>query len=271
MAITAEDIHNQSFAIDRKGYDVDEVDVFLEHVADEIDYLNDRIAQLEEELEEARNVEPETIIVEETISDEALTGEIGVGVESEVLAERDARIADLEAQLAEKSANDSAISQALIIAQRSADDVLAKANVQAGETIQEAREEAARILDRANSDKQEILEAIRRLEDEREDAREGYQDMLKDFISDASRKLVDLGGSAASPIASSYAAPAPSARYEEPIVEVEEAYSAQVANEYLTPQASDTVVATATPVASSVEKDLSGYGDVDDSSFDEID
>ena len=37
MAITASDIHNQSFSIDRKGYDVDEVDVFLEHVADEID------------------------------------------------------------------------------------------------------------------------------------------------------------------------------------------------------------------------------------------
>ena len=60
MAITAEDIHNQSFSIDRKGYDVDEVDVFLEHVADEIDYLNERIAELEEELEEARNAEPET-------------------------------------------------------------------------------------------------------------------------------------------------------------------------------------------------------------------
>jgi DivIVA domain-containing protein len=79
MAITAEDIHNQSFAIDRKGYDVDEVDVFLEHVADEIDYLNDRIAQLEEELEEARNAEPETIIVEETIEPDGITGEIATG------------------------------------------------------------------------------------------------------------------------------------------------------------------------------------------------
>ena len=73
MAITAEDIHNQSFAIDRKGYDVDEVDVFLEHVADEIDYLNDRIAELEEELEEARNAEPETIVVQETVEPEGVT------------------------------------------------------------------------------------------------------------------------------------------------------------------------------------------------------
>ena len=36
MAITAADIQNVSFSIDRKGYDVDEVDVFLEHVAAEI-------------------------------------------------------------------------------------------------------------------------------------------------------------------------------------------------------------------------------------------
>ena len=54
MAITASDIHNQSFSIDRKGYDVDEVDVFLEHVADEIDILNDTIAHLQDQLEADR-------------------------------------------------------------------------------------------------------------------------------------------------------------------------------------------------------------------------
>ena len=42
MAITSAEIHNQSFSIDRKGYDVDEVDVFLEHVADEIDGMTPR-------------------------------------------------------------------------------------------------------------------------------------------------------------------------------------------------------------------------------------
>ena len=54
MAITASEIHNQSFSIDRKGYDVDEVDVFLEHVADEIDELNDHIRRLENELDDTR-------------------------------------------------------------------------------------------------------------------------------------------------------------------------------------------------------------------------
>ena len=52
MAITSAEIHNQSFSIDRKGYDVDEVDVFLEHVADEIDGLNQQIASLQRQVSE---------------------------------------------------------------------------------------------------------------------------------------------------------------------------------------------------------------------------
>lgn len=263
MAITAEDIHNQSFAIDRKGYDVDEVDVFLEHVADEIDYLNDRIAQLEEELEEARNAEPETIIVEETIEPDGITGEIATGPGSELLAERDARIADLEAQLAEKSANDSAISQALIIAQRSADEIIVKANAQASETMQDAREEADRIINRANSDRQDVLDAIRKLEDDREDTREEYADLLRDFIDDATRKLNDLG-------------------YDDDIDnipgigrdagEIDVIYEEDVAPEF-NAQATATgaaVVETAAPVASVFEKDLSGFGDVEDD-FEDVD
>ena len=55
MAITSEDIQQQSFKIERRGYDVDEVDVFLEHVSDEIDALNDEIAHLRAQLAEAKS------------------------------------------------------------------------------------------------------------------------------------------------------------------------------------------------------------------------
>ena len=261
MAITAEDIHNQSFAIDRKGYDVDEVDVFLALVADEIDYLHDRIAELEEELEEARNAEPETIVVQETVEPEGVTGQIAGGVDDELLAEKDARIADLEAQLAEKSANDSAISQALIIAQRSADEIIVKANAQASETMQDAREEADRIINRANADRQDVLDAIRKLEDDREDTREEYADILRDFIDDATRKLNDLG-------------------YDDDIDsipgigrdagEIDVIYEEDVATEYATPASASAVVEAVTPVASVYEKDLSGFGDVEDD-FEDVD
>ncbi len=260
MAITAEDIHNQSFAIDRKGYDVDEVDVFLEHVADEIDYLNDRIAELEEQLEEARNAEPETIVVHETVEPDDVTGEIEVGPSAAVLAEKEDRIAELEALLAEKSANDSAISQALIIAQRSADEIIVKANAQASETMQDAREEADRIISRANADRQDVLDAIRKLEDDREDTREEYADILRDFIDDATRKLNDLG-------------------YDDDIDnipgigrdagEIDVVYEEDVATDFAAPVEA-AVVETATPVTSVYEKDLSGFGDVEDD-FEDVD
>ncbi len=279
MAITAADIHNQSFSIDRKGYDVDEVDVFLEHVADEIDDLNDQIAALEDRVEDTRfdgfdtpaapvDEEPAVARSEEASEYEAL------------LAEKDEIIAELERQLEEKKANDNAISQALIIAQRSADDIIARANAEAAETVQDARDEATRILNRANNDKQAVIDSIRKLEDDREDVRDEYADILKDFIADASRKLEYLGGIA--PAASALAAGAYAAHSAQPDVEVLDgdstgAFDVDVFEDeepvvrYTTPQAGETVVAAATPVASAYEKDLSGFGDADDFEFEEID
>lgn len=264
MAITAQDIHNQSFSIDRKGYDVDEVDVFLEHVADEIDILNERIMELEDELAETREEleaqqnAPVAVSVE---TDDAEITAIASGEMADVLAEKDAIIDDLRSQLDEKSANDNAISQALIIAQRSADEIIVKANAQASETMQDAREEADRIINRANSDRQEVLDAIRKLEDDREDAREEYADLLRDLIDDASKKLNLLGfdddidaipgiGREAS--------------------DFDVVYEEDVAVDYSTPQASGAIIETATPVASAYEKDLSGFGDVEDD-FEDVD
>lgn len=283
MAITSADIHNQSFSIDRKGYDVDEVDVFLEHVADEIDGLNDRIAQLEAQLDDSKfdGFDTPARIVEE---DEP---RVAPAADTQALAEKDARIAqletrcdDLEQQLEEKKANDNAIAQALIIAQRSADDVISNAKAQAAGTIQDAEDEAKRIVDKAEADRQKVLDAIKKLEDDREDAREEYRDLLTEFIDDASRRLNELGGSSSNaPVVSSHArvVEAPSAYDDE--TPLAEATSAQApisidgSAAYSTPAApGSTVVAAATPTPSVVEKDLSGFGDVDDDfEFEEID
>ena len=274
MAITASDIHNQSFSIDRKGYDVDEVDVFLEHVADEIDILNDTIAQLQAQREEDRfsgfdAPAASTVAITETVAASVDTAEYDAQ-----LAQKDAIIADLERQLNDKRADDNAIAQALIIAQRSADEILAKANANATETIQDARDEAQRIIDRANTDRQDVIDAIRKLQDDREDAREEYADLLKDIISDASRKLADIGANV--PAA---AAAAGDGEYDVAAgltgnFEIDE-YVAP--SSYVTPAApaapaaAGMAVAAATPVASAYEKDLSGFGDADDFEFEEID
>lgn len=258
MAITSEDIQNQSFSIGRKGYDVDEVDVFLEHVADEIDLLNDRIAELEDQLAEAEANEHVVAVeqVEAVEVDRGAVADADEGDYAALLAEKDDIIADLEAQLSDKQANDSAISQALIIAQRSADEIIVKANAQASETMQDARDEAERILARANADKQDVVDAIRKLEDDREDARTEYAEMLRDMIDDATSKLNSLG-------------------FDDDIDAIPDAgdigivYEEDVAVEYETPETVEPSV-TAAPVASAYEKDLSGFGDVEDD-FEDVD
>ena len=239
MAITASDIHNQSFSIDRKGYDVDEVDVFLEHVADEIDILNDTIAHLQDQLEADRFSGFDAPAASTVAITEVAAATVDTSEYDAQLAQKDAIIADLERQLSDKRADDNAIAQALIIAQRSADEILAKANANATETMQ----------------------------DDREDAREEYADLLKDIISDASRKLADIGANvpaAATALDGEYdVVPGLTGNFE-----IDE-YVAPSA--YVTPQAPAAVVAAATPVASPYEKDLSGFGDADDFEFEEID
>ena len=267
MAITASDSHNQSFSIDRKGYDVDEVDVFLEHVADEIDILNDTIAHLQDQLEADRFSGFDAPAASTVAITEVAAATVDTSEYDAQLAQKDAIIADLERQLSDKRADDNAIAQALIIAQRSADEILAKANANATETIQDARDEAQRIIDRANTDRQDVIDAIRKLQDDREDAREEYADLLKDIISDASRKLADIGANvpaAATALDGEYdVVPGLTGNFE-----IDE-YVAPSA--YVTPQAPAAVVAAATPVASPYEKDLSGFGDADDFEFEEID
>lgn len=250
MAITASDIHNQSFSIDRKGYDVDEVDVFLEHVADEIDILNDTIAHLQDQLEADRFSGFDAPAASTVAITEVAAATVDTSEYDAQLAQKDAIIADLERQLSDKRADDNAIAQALIIAQRSADEILAKANANATETIQDARDEAQRIIDRANTDRQDVIDAIRKLQDDREDAREEYADLLKDIISDASRKLADIGANvpaAATALDGEYdVVPGLTGNFE-----IDE-YVAPSA--YVTPQAPAAVVAAATPVGLSLRE-----------------
>ncbi|WP_165061385.1 DivIVA domain-containing protein [Adlercreutzia sp. ZJ154] len=257
MAITSEDIQNQSFSIDRKGYDVDEVDVFLEHVADEIDILNDRIIELEDQLAEAQDAQHSASINQDVeAAEDRDVSSADASEYASLIAEKDDIIAELERQLADKQANDAAISQALIIAQRSADEIIVKANTQASETMQDARDEAERILARANADKQEVIDAIHRLEDDREDARTEYAEMLRDMIDDATTKLNNLG-------------------YDDDIEaipsagEIDVVYDENVAVNYTTPE-SENIATPAAPVASTYEKDLSGFGDVEDD-FEDVD
>ena len=259
MALTAADIQNVSFSIVRKsGYDVDEVDVFLEHVADEVGAMNMRIEDLERDLEEARAAAE--------ASAEASDVESGGAAEAPSdVAELEAKIADLEAQLAEKRANDAAISQALIVAQRSADEVLSNARAEASGIIKDADEEADRIIGKAESDRMKIAEAIKTLETDRSDVRAEYREMLSSFMADAQKKLAEIDGD------SRRAAAASQARNEANAA----AYAPNGGVPITSPAASvaPAPVHTTAPAASGyIDKDFSGYGAADaDFEFDDID
>ena len=260
MALTAADIQNVSFSIDRKGYDVDEVDVFLEHVADEIAAMNNQIADLEAQLEDAKAAAAAAPAVEAAPAPVITPG----GETSADAGELQARIADLEAQLAEKSANDAAISQALIVAQRSADEIVSNARAEASGIIKDADEEADRIIGKAESDRLKIAEAIRALEADRDEVRGAYRDMLSNFMGDAQRKLAEIDGdSRRANVASQARADANASAY------APMGGMSQV--DHIS--ASPAIAPAATPAASGfIDKDFSGYGAADsDFAFDDID
>ena len=203
MAISAEDIRTASFATTNpgaEGYDFDEVDVFLDHVADEVEAMNKLIAELQAKAEnvaaapEAAAAAPVAVPADESV----LFGSANDDAAAQIAAQKaqieslEAQIADLKGQLAEKAANDSAISQALIVAQRSADEVVANARSEASDIVQEARDEADRIVNKAEGDRQRVIEAIRTLESDRNAVRGEYREMLADFMADAQRRLADI-------------------------------------------------------------------------------
>lgn len=243
MALTSADVNNQSFSIDRKGYNVDEVDVFLERVAAELDDLNNQIDSLKAQLRRSRD-------------ESAPAGEGTSRLEAD---KKNQQIRELEAALAERRADDSAIAQALIIAQRSADEIITNANNNAEVTRQDAEDEAQRIVDKANAEKQRILDEIKKLEDDREDARGRYIDLLNDFISSSQDILVDLEGKKLLSSKSS-ARPSGHGTFNRPGVST----SAAVAT-YTTPTVNQSAPAPSAPRPSQVEKDFSGFGDTDDS------
>ena len=278
MAITSADIQNQSFKIERRGYDVDEVDVFLERVASEIDDLNDEIARLRIQASEASAAARTEVISQPAVEEHAAS--------QEELAERDAKIAELEARLRERKSDDSAIAQALIVAQRTADEIISKAKAEAEQTRINAEEEGKRILDKANTEKQRVIDHINELSASREQVREQYQDMLKEFIGSATQRLSEIGGEVTAGIelpaelletssteksdnASQVATSTPAASSSVAASKWEP--SSSVAT-YTTPTVTPVVSAPATPKPSAASKDFSGYGDADDSfTFDDVD
>ena len=178
MAITSSDIDNQSFSVDRKGYSIEEVDVFLEKVSHEVGVLNEQVKTLEQKQAEVGNAE-----------DSAKVKELNDTIELQKV-----EIEKLKKEIEAKTNDGKVISEALIVAQRSAEKIVAEANDKAAKIVKDANDKSDYIEKEADTQKKKVLAEIDKLEKEQLSTRKQYQVMLRDIIASMDKALGESEG-----------------------------------------------------------------------------
>ena len=202
MTITALDIQQEGFEHSMRGYDITQVDEFLERVAQEVDAMNAQIAQLQQRLAEAP-----AAVAEPVVDTAALDAATRRATEAEQrlaaaearsrqaeskLAQLQEKFAPLQRQLDEKNEMDSAISNAFISAQRSADALKEDARAEGERIYRESEAKAREFIREALSEKQRILNEIDALENSAARFREDYKKLLSRFAGEAENDFANL-------------------------------------------------------------------------------
>lgn len=206
MPITPAEIQQKTFSeAKRRGYEPSEVDEFLEQISRDIDAMLRKIADLKNRLTAA----------------EAKNGELQGEIEK-VRAEADKAVADARAAAPAAapvapanngkpniySATEEQLSAALIVAQQTADRIVAEAKSNAERIRLDADNQARKVIRQALDEKQTELDEIERLKVSRENFRTEYLALIQKF-SDAASANFPLITSA--PSGSETVAAAPSA------------------------------------------------------------
>ena len=225
MAITKEDIQNEGFEHSLRGYDVEQVDVFLERVASEVDEMNLRIADLEGQLSKAQDQLKQANEKLETLGDAASSEELKAATEREketrieleqaqskiadaiVRAEQaesrmreaearansaEAKIEPLQEQLAEKSKLDSAIAEAFIAAQRSAEQIKEEARTEGDRIYRESEAKAREFIRESLAKKASVNNEIETLQASLHKFKIEYLAMLDRFTNQAKGEFNDI-------------------------------------------------------------------------------
>ena len=206
MPITPAEIQQKTFSeAKRRGYEPSEVDEFLEQISRDIDAMLRKIADLKNRLTAA----------------EAKNGELQGEIEK-VRAEADKAVADARAAAPAAapaapanngkpniySATEEQLSAAPIVAQQTADRIVAEAKSNAERIRLDADNQARKVIRQALDEKQTELDEIERLKVSRENFRTEYLALIQKF-SDAASANFPLITSA--PSGSEAVAAAPSA------------------------------------------------------------
>lgn len=169
MAITMQDIQDEGFEHALRGYDVGQVDVFLERVANEVDAMNKQIADLESQLKEAKDELAKT------------RGELA-----------EAKIEPMQERLEEKKSLDNAIAEAFIAAQRSAAQIKEDARIEGDRIYRESEAKAREFIRESLAKKAAIDNEIKALSEYSQKFREQYLDMLERFTAHAKEEFSNL-------------------------------------------------------------------------------
>ena len=199
MAITPADIEQMTFDQAKKhedGYNTEEVDAFLDQLATEVDAMLQKIADLKGRL---NTTEQQLAAAQAQVAQLKEQGTAPAPVAA-------------PAPAPDYSASEHQISQVLIVAQQSADKLVADARANAENIRNEADQKAREVIRQALAEKQNELDEIDRLKQSREDFRSEYKKLLQHFIDDADavfpqQSLSTPNGS--KPAAQTSVAPAP--------------------------------------------------------------
>ena len=184
MAITPADIEQQTFSPSKHGYDTEEVDAFLEQISSEVDAMLQKIADLKGRL---NNTEQQLAAANAQVASlEENAGATQLAAPAPVVAQPAAPAVDL-------SVSERQISQVLIVAQQSADKLVAEARDNAERIRNEADQKAREVIRQALAEKQNELDEIDRLKQSREDFRGEYKKLLQHFMDDAEAVMPAAG------------------------------------------------------------------------------
>ncbi|MCL2756722.1 MAG: DivIVA domain-containing protein [Coriobacteriia bacterium] len=173
MAITALDIQQQSFGTSRHGYDPQEVDIFLEKIASEIDNYNRALLEAKGRYEAA----------------EARAQAAEFRASAAAAAPPVAPPAPVVKTVVASTVSEDQISRAFIAAQKSADAMKEEARAEAEKTYREAEKRGRDIVRDAMAEKAHILDEVDRLRESCEKFRSEYLSLLNHFAADAKKVM----------------------------------------------------------------------------------